>query len=197
LVTFPKSERVLFRNNPLAEVICQLRFPPQLRIDVEAPSALQEALRDHYPILSIGRSLHARLQANGQTRGEGMVVQKQEGNLYDFTSSGKDWKVTLANNFLALSTITYTRWEDFFSRLQLVAKAFSEVYSPPFFTRVGLRYQDIISREALGLAKKAWSSLLVPELVGPLASKKLGGADVETYRTIYRVQINQRPHCFA
>ena len=47
---FPESERVVFRRNTLAEVICQLRFPPILEIAAKDPAAFQEQIRAEYPL---------------------------------------------------------------------------------------------------------------------------------------------------
>lgn len=47
---FPESKRVFYVKNPLAEVICQLRFPAILRIGAESPHEFQERIRDHLPL---------------------------------------------------------------------------------------------------------------------------------------------------
>lgn len=47
-------------------------------------------------------------------------------------------------------------------------EAYKAVYSPPFYLRVGLRYQDIISRSTLGLKRVSWSELLNPAIAGEL-----------------------------
>lgn len=46
---FPDVPRVIYEINPLDEVICQLRFPPVLKIDTEVPAGFQEQIRDDYP----------------------------------------------------------------------------------------------------------------------------------------------------
>lgn len=47
--------------------------------------------------------------------------------------------------------------------------ALREFYSPAFFTRVGLRYRDVVQRSKLGLEKSTWSSLLKEHLLGEIA----------------------------
>jgi uncharacterized protein (TIGR04255 family) len=49
---FPDSDRVIYDRNPLIEVICQLRFPPILRVDSEVPARFQEQIRDDFPLLT-------------------------------------------------------------------------------------------------------------------------------------------------
>jgi uncharacterized protein (TIGR04255 family) len=40
----------VFRENAIAETICQLRFPTILSIASEPPAAFQDRLRDAYPV---------------------------------------------------------------------------------------------------------------------------------------------------
>lgn len=46
---FSQQERCIYRKNPLAEVICQLRFPEILSIQTQLPANFQEAIREEYP----------------------------------------------------------------------------------------------------------------------------------------------------
>ncbi|HQU44113.1 MAG TPA: TIGR04255 family protein, partial [Pirellulales bacterium] len=45
----PEFPRVIYGKNPLEVVICQLRFPPILRIGAELPAEFQERIRKDYP----------------------------------------------------------------------------------------------------------------------------------------------------
>ena len=49
---FPKGNRVIYKGCPLINVICQLRFPPVLKIDSDLPSAFQIAIQKEFPIYS-------------------------------------------------------------------------------------------------------------------------------------------------
>ena len=48
-MTFPEVERIIYDNNPLDRVICQIRFPPILRIESELPTNFQEQIRRDFP----------------------------------------------------------------------------------------------------------------------------------------------------
>lgn len=45
---FPDTQNFVYENNPLAKVVCQLQFPPILKIDTELPSMFQDSIRDEY-----------------------------------------------------------------------------------------------------------------------------------------------------
>ena len=49
-MAFPPSDRVVFEENTIEEVICQLRFPPILAIVSDVPAAFQERVREKYPL---------------------------------------------------------------------------------------------------------------------------------------------------
>lgn len=46
---FSNDERVIYAKRQLVEVICQLRFPEILKIDVSEPADFQERIRRDYP----------------------------------------------------------------------------------------------------------------------------------------------------
>ncbi len=48
-MTFPSRQRIIYERNPLDRVICQVRFPPILRIDSEIPAVFQERIRKDFP----------------------------------------------------------------------------------------------------------------------------------------------------
>src|SRR5207245_6424159 len=54
-----------------------------------------------------------------------------------------------------------------------------DLYAPPFFTRIGLRYQNVIQRSVLGLQDVGWSELLQPYVVGELGAPDISDS-VET-----------------
>jgi uncharacterized protein (TIGR04255 family) len=98
--------------------------------------------------------------------------------VYDFLTSDRTIKVSLASNFVAVTAATYTRWQDFRPHLALGIKAVLETYAPPMFTRIGLRYVNAIEREKIGLNDVGWRELLDPPLLGLLGSELVPDADV-------------------
>jgi uncharacterized protein (TIGR04255 family) len=165
---FPDVPRVVYKNNPLEEVICQIRFPTVLKIDLEVPVAFQEQIRNDYPIFEH----KIQIPSTEVQQITGLIAR---GNAYDFTSADKDWAISLTKDFIALTCRQYKRWEEFKSHFERPIEILKEIYNPPFFTRVGLRYQNVICRSKLGLSDCQWADLLQPHIAGEFGH--LGVAD--------------------
>lgn len=176
LMTFPESPRVIYKQNPLVEVICQLKFPPLLRIESEPPSAFQERIRKDYPLLQES-SADQPLLPPAIAKAIGQAVPGFfQGRTYTFLSEDERWKVALTREFLALSTAHYSRWEEFRSKLRVALDALVSTYEPSFLVRVGLRYRDMIRRSMGGLENLEWSRLLQPHVLGELSQPRLSKA---------------------
>jgi uncharacterized protein (TIGR04255 family) len=93
---------------------------------------------------------------------------------HQFRSADLVWTLTLNRDFVALSTTAYTRWSDFQERFGKPFTALREIYSPAFFTRIGLRYRDRIKRKELGLESVHWRELLKSAVVGELGDPDIG-----------------------
>ena len=169
---FPEFARVIYNKNPLDNVVCQLKFPPILKIDSETPSQFQEAIRSTYPRfeategpeIQMPKELAKRLPREVLTA----MLSHISGKNYSFTTRDRSWKVNITRNFLALSTAKYERWEDFKERLRIPLESLNQIYGPAFFTRVGLRYQNVIVRSELGIDNHPWSALIQPFVSGVL-----------------------------
>lgn len=175
-MVFPESPRVIYQRNPLAEVVCQLRFPAILGITAEAPARFQEAIRDRYPVLQV-RSANPLVNFGSAVPPDllNALSKSLPGStpaLYDFSSADSAWRVTLAQDFLALTATRYERWEGFKDHLAIAVSALEETYRPAFYTRIGLRYRDLVTRSALKLGDVAWKELLKPHVLGVLATDR-------------------------
>lgn len=172
---FPDSPRVIYQKNPLTEVICQLSFPTILRIDSEVPARFQEKIREEYPIYQETQGASLKLnfpQELAQVIGNALPLKSGRAT-YQFLSADRKWRVILTRESLSVSTIEYKKWEDFKRHLEIAFGAFLEEYKPLFFTRIGLRYQDLIQRSKMGLENVGWSELLNPSLAGELSAPEI------------------------
>jgi uncharacterized protein (TIGR04255 family) len=175
-MTFPNSPRVVYKQNPLVEVICQLKFPPILRIDTEPPAAFQERIRKDYPLLQENVSDQQPLPPGIAKLIGQSIPGFFQGQAYTFLSEDQSSKVVLTREFIAVSTGHYTRWEEFRSRLQTAVEAVRLIYEPNFYVRIGLRYRDVIRKSVRGLEHVDWAKLLRPHILGELGSPKLSSS---------------------
>jgi uncharacterized protein (TIGR04255 family) len=189
---FPVSERVIYRKSPLVEVISQLRFPTILKIEVEAPAEFQDEIRRDYPLYSL-RLEENVLPPDLRDRLPDAVVEmfstETRSKVYDFASDDKEWQVSLAKDFVALSTKRYARWAAFHSHIVGLVEALNDIYSPAFFVRIGLRYRNVICRSTLALERVDWSELLQPYLAGPLGAVDIDEGSVLNVATRAEIRL--------
>jgi len=178
-VPFPLTDRAVYANNPLEEVICQLRFPPILKIGVEPPAAFQERIRKRYPLYEhdaggapeIPRTIANLLE---ELRVPNPIVGFTTPR-HKFSTADDKRSVVLTNDFLALTEKGYERWERLRDEIHFSEQQFRDEYAPEFYTRVGLRYRDRILRSKLGLENVGWHDLLNHELTGLLGDERFAG----------------------
>ena len=181
---FAPYERFHYVRSPLVEVICQLRFPTILSIGANEPAAFQEAIRKDFPkYMTRQEQLPPKVVKKGNATA--LEPQKPITN-YHFISEDGRWKINLTQNFIALSTLSYQRWEDFAIRLDQALAQFIQIYQPAYFERIGLRYVNAVSRKALGLEDQLWDDLIQSQYLGIL-----GEPDVE--ESGYRMKLHAGP----
>ena len=168
---FSTQERCVYRKNQLGEVICQLRFPEILIIGTEVPAVFQEAIRDDFPRYSSRKETPAPKLSGVPGN---LSLEKQEPTInYQFMSEDGVWRVNLTSRFISLACSRYTKWEEFAARLDKPLAAFIRIYKPAYFERVGLRYLNFISRNALQLADVPFSQLIEPAYLGLLSEQDM------------------------
>jgi uncharacterized protein (TIGR04255 family) len=152
---FPETDRVIYRRNPLAQVSCRVRFGELLEIRAGEPVEFHQAIRDTFPMVD-----RQRLSDEDKTV------------LREFISPEGAWKVRLAPHLLEITTNEYERWEDFSKTAFRVLGAFRDCYALGRFTRIDLRYIDVLQRQPLGLDHE-WHELLNDEITGPMLANCL------------------------
>lgn len=184
-MVFPESPRVIYGKNTLTEVICELRFPPILKIEASQPAEMQERVRSMYPLFEEKRTSPPFPPGMPQPIQQ-MIAPEMLGvsrTTYEFGAADNSWKVGLNKESLSLSTTSYERWEDFRQRMENLWKSFCELYRPSYCSRLGLRYQNGIVKAELGIEKdRSWSALLRPEIIGELADHDIGKRVLQSVR---------------
>lgn len=190
---FSNQERCIYRINPLADVICQLRFPEILAIEANPPVEFQEAIRDQFP------QFHRRQEAPAPrltgTPGNFSLQSQSPSTNYQFSSADGTWRVNLTSRFISLACSKYTRWEDFAAHLDKPLAAFIQIYKPAYFERVGLRYLNFISRRDLDLEVIPFSRLIAPCYLGVLMDEDVKEASVS--RSSVDAELSLRGGCRA
>ena len=145
-------------NAPLVRVIAQVRFAPILAIrNPDKVSVFQEEIRATYPILSEDRGQFVMVSTG--------TPEFRDGVIWRFTDSRKrDWRVSLSVDFVALETSAYVSRTDFIERLGVVLTALEKVFKPAEAQRLGLRYIDRLTDEALARI----SEMVRPKVLGVL-----------------------------
>jgi len=189
---FPESERVLYKKNPLVEVVCQFRFPTILRIRERQLADFQDRIRKDYPVYS---EQEPSIAVSQQVPKEFVAIIEQikmptPFGLIAHRFSTKDTLrfISLSDEFMALAETKYERWETFKMEIIKAEDTLNRIYEPAMYSRVGLRYRDIISRHNLGLTKVGWKDLLKSQFIAELGDKDISNsiARIQT-KTVFKI----------
>jgi uncharacterized protein (TIGR04255 family) len=186
---FPPARRLKYRRNPLDRVVCQLRYPPILKIDLEVPADFQDRVRQEFPNYVEKTELRLDFPSKPVPQETlAQLVQSAATKNYEFLSEDRSWQINLTRNFIALSTNSYIRWEHFRDKLQLPLQALTNVYTPLHISRVGLRYVDVIKRSRFNLEDVPWNELLKPHILGLTGAPEVA-ASVKSFETRHDVNL--------
>lgn len=174
---FSEYKHHQYARSPLIEVICQLRFPAILTINTKDPAEYQEAIRHDFPRYA-ARQERPPAKVTGAGTPDAKLEQQPAVTNHSFVSADGFWKINLTKNFIALSTLRYTNWEEFALKLDKPLAQFIQVYEPAFFERIGLRYVNAISRKTLGVTDLLWDDLIRSPYLGILGEPDVDEAKV-------------------
>ncbi len=159
-LTAPVPAEVPLTDAPLVRVIAQVRFPPILSLEKrEFIAPFQEAIRGTYPVLRPEQAQGIMLGPHGVAPGPKQVAWR-------FGDVAGGWRVSVTPEFVAIETTSYTSRDDFLARLRFVLDAFAEHAEPALAQRMGIRYIDRITGDALAEI----SELVRPEVLGIVAT---------------------------
>lgn len=181
-------KRVRYEKCPLVEVIFQLRFPTILSINSNQPVEFQELIREKYPFFEEQVEEQGDILYNPQIKATALRKTGENKN-YAFISENNMSKINLTPSFIAISTMAYTQWEEFNKHIEFVIPVFEKIYKPVFYTRVGLRYIDVITRSGLGLENKPWTELIKPHVLGMITTDHESGVKSYLSETEYETKI--------
>jgi len=158
----PAQPRITYRRNLIRLATCEIRFPTILSLEAVPPEDFQRAIRKVYP--------HFERGANVDVQPGGIERETR----YFFRSRQRDWTVMLRSHSISLETRAYPRFRVFKQRLLELLGTARGFIDSDFFTRVGLRYVNVLpttGEDVLGWLNR--------DLVAPLANGVYG--DVEGF----------------
>lgn len=164
VLSVPHVESVRYSHNFIKTVVCELRFPTLLDLEMTQPVKLQQTLRKEFPIYEKQKSV-------GLSAGNSVSSE----NIYSFRTVKDESTVALRSSTLSVETHAYTEFSDFYDRLERVLKAAEKLIDTDFFTRVGLRYINMVP-VVMSDGLDEWIN---PRLIGALSDNVFG--DIEQY----------------
>lgn len=177
--------RLRFQRNPLKSVVWQMQFPPLLLVNDPAFVArFQSAIRSEYPLAEHrGRQFSVSLGDQGATASADPAP-------WHFRDSPGAWTVALHQDFLALETNDYVRFEDFRARLERLLAVAEETLELTHTQRLGLRYVDHISPPG-AKTPADFARYLNQDLIGLVAGPQLSPYVVDA---VQFVRLNVSSH---
>lgn len=142
----PVDEVRLYRA-PLAKVLMQVQYSrtPQLVMD-GAEALIAEAL-GRYPVRRRQITAAPNVVVNGQQLQ--LPGNLTPGVALSFSDPKSTWQVTVTETAVALETTDYSTRDDFCARSAEIFAAVASAALPPVVDRVGIRYIDRLTGDAL------------------------------------------------
>lgn len=146
-INFPTKTEIRLKKSPLDEVICQVKFPPILKIVKESPIEIQEMVRSRFPVFQAEQGLIFKMPSIGSTEKPGVETPPK---VHRFLTADGKAHLALAPVFYALATKKYTHWGDFLQELDTISQAVVQIYQPAYATRIGLRFINRFAKNNTG-----------------------------------------------
>lgn len=128
--------RPVYRRTPFIDLVCQVQFPPVLKIS-QAPTGFQDRIRRHFPLFEVAPD----------NRG------------YQFITEDRSCHLVLTPSSLALVAQRDLGWTSFRSSFLQAFQALQQEFAPTLYSRLGLRSRNLFCRSACNLTGKAWDEL--------------------------------------
>ena len=173
-----KLKRVVFKRNPIVEIIGQIKFPQNAEIQNGLPVKFQKEVSRDFPFFETQELKSVSFELENNLKNS-RVRPENSSYLFNFLSENKKLRVSLARDFLALTSIDYKSWDIFFPKLEAVFQTLLNIYSIPLVVRLGLRYKNVIDRNKLNMADKGWDNLVHNSAMGHLTNKDLFDGKIE------------------
>lgn len=171
MLQLPDMQQVVYKNPPLALVICQVRYNSILNVaNAGFVAPFQNAIQSLYPQATHSQELRFGINPN-----EPGVLQGSPAIQWQFSDTDDNWKIVLASDYFSLETRTYEHFDAFIDRLKGALDALVEYIKPTAVLRIGLRYINEIRSVDI-----SWPDIIQPKLLGPLVASELVSNAIQT-----------------
>lgn len=161
----PVDEVRLYRA-PLAKVLMQVQYSRTPQLVTDSTEALIAEVLGRYPVRRRQITAAPNVVVNGQLQ---LPVNLVPGVALFFSDPKSTWQVTVTETAVALETTDYSTRDDFCARSAEIFAAVASAALPPVVDRVGIRYIDRLTGDALDE---------VPMYVMPQLSALVGSVDL-------------------
>ena len=126
-----------YKNAPIIEAVCELRFEPDSPWDLVMPGLVYEQVKDAFPkrrqVKTVGLSILA---------GPDSIEQRvQPVDRMQFLSEDESVLVQVGPNLLSVNHLKpYPSWQEFLPSIRKAVGAYCDVVNPTTIHRIGLRY---------------------------------------------------------
>jgi uncharacterized protein (TIGR04255 family) len=163
--TLPNAKHRIYPRNPLAVVLCQLRFQPILKIGAQVP-VFQDQVRVGTKFRGYRAVEVQQVDVPVGTPGTASVVREIQ---HQFTADDEA-TLTLTHTAITLEFRKHHSRERVFADVAAAINALRDAYDPVHPIRLGLRYVNHIDRAAIGAdlgRTVAWNDLIADEFFSP------------------------------
>jgi len=167
-------------NSPLRRIVCQMRYPVELGFDATVVRPLQKQLATYYPQAASERAVTGIVLAP-----DGTPARIDVKEVFRFISEDETSIVQITDEFVALETTAYSRFEDFADRWKRIVSAVAEAIDVRKQTRLGLRYTNVIERPNVNSVSE-WHGLISQHLLTSVTEVSAvgGGVSIQFEQTI-------------
>lgn len=142
-------------------------------LDESVPADFQKILGTNYPIVDSRETATINF---GEVDGRVSPVSRRV--IYDFSTLDNSYTISLCSDFIAIKTEKYERWERILNHIEVATEALLACYIIPHFSRVGLRYVNVIDKRALNLESTSWKDLVRASALGLLGDDEVRPNDI-------------------
>lgn len=125
------------RADPLALVLCEVRFSPVLSIESHVPVIQEHLRKSGFPGFDRAVEHQFELVPSGPPR---LTTH----NRWIFRGVEKGQVVSLSTSAVNLQVVEYTKFEDFLEVLGPVIQSLADTAAPAFHDRIGIRYINAV-----------------------------------------------------